>query len=178
MIINEITNQAFVDGQNLFLGTVHAPQPWKVDLCRFREYLYKRYKINKAFYFLGVYDEKLKALYRDIFEAGFKVVFRAHNSNSQSIKKGNVDTDIVFMMMRNFCEEKNSGKLYLVSGDGDYFKAVKHLLRKGKFGKMLFPARNKASSLYRQLSHNYFDYLDAPEIKSKIQQKRRLGLGS
>lgn len=110
MIIRDTINQAFVDGQNLFLGTTRAKEAWKIDLFRFREYLYKRYKISKAYYFLGVYDENFKALYRDIFEAGFKIVFRAHNSNSHSAKKGNVDTDVVFMMMRNFCEEKNSGK--------------------------------------------------------------------
>lgn len=157
----------------MFLGTVHAQEPWKVDLFRFREYLYKRYAVSKAFYFLGVYDENLKALYRDIFESGFKIVFRAHNSNFQSAKKGNVDTDVVFMMMRNFCEEKNSGKLYLVSGDGDYFKTVKHLLRKGKFGKMLFPSKKKASSLYRQLGSSYYDYLDEPSIMEKIRYNKK-----
>lgn len=164
-----MNNYAFVDGQNLNLGTKMSENPWKVDLFRFYKYLQKKYSVIKAYYFIGYMNEKLQALYDDIVEAGFELVFRAHDGYSISRKKGNVDTDVVFTMMRDFHEHiKDMGKIYLISGDGDYFKTIKYLHDKGKLGKVLFPARKKASHLYHIIGDGYYDYLDNPDIKPKI----------
>lgn len=161
-------NQAFIDGQNLILGTTMSRNPWRIDLCRFREYLRSKYGVTKAYYFIGYMDENLQDLYNAIQEAGYILVFRAHGGGAVSRKKGNVDTDVVFTMMRNFHEGADINKFFLVSGDGDYYRTVKYLLAKGKLGKVLFPAHHKASSLYRQIGGTYFDYLDYPDIKKKI----------
>jgi len=58
--------------------------------------------------------------------------------------------------------------LGFVSGDGDYKRLVDYLVKKGKFGKMLFPNKEFASSLYKSLGGEYFDYLESPSIKAKI----------
>ena len=166
-----MNNQAFIDGQNLTLGTTLSEKPWKIDLYRFRKYLQEKYNITKAYYFIGCISEDLYDLYDMIQEAGFILVFRAHGHDLVSHKKGNVDTDIVFSMMRDFHEHTDIDKFFLVSGDGDYYKVVKYLLKHGKLGKVLFPAHYKASSLYRQIGGTYFDYLDYPDIKKKIQLK-------
>ena len=167
-----MNNQAFIDGQNLTLGTTLSDNPWKIDLYRFRQYLKERYDVVKAYYFIGCLDENLQDLYDMIQEAGFVLIFRAHGGSLVSHKKGNVDTDVVFTMMKNFHEYTDVGKFFLVSGDGDYYKTVKYLLEKGKLGKVLFPTRRKASSLYRQnISGAYYDYLDYPDIKKKIELK-------
>ena len=164
-----MNNYAFVDGQNLNLGTKMSENPWKVDLYRFYKYLEKKYEVTKAYYFIGYINESLKALYDDIINAGFELVFRAHEDSSISKKKGNVDTDVVFTMMRDFHEHlEDVDKFYLVSGDGDYFKTVKYLYDNGKLGKVLFPARKKASHLYHKIGDGYYDYLDNPDIKPKI----------
>jgi len=164
-------NQAFIDGQNLYLGTTMGHEPWRVDLYRLREYLRRKYGVSKAYYFLGCIDANNQDLYDLVQDAGFILVFRAHNGCSTSNKKGNVDTDVVFTMMRNFHENAEIEKFYLVSGDGDYYKTIKYLHDKGKLGKVLFPARRKASSLYRQLDRSYFDYLDYPDIRRKVELK-------
>lgn len=161
-------NQAFIDGQNLFLGTTTSSNPWKVDLYRLREYLRKKYGVAKAYYFLGCMDTNRQDLYDLIQDAGFILVFRAHNENVASNKKGNVDTDIVFTMMRNFHENAEIDKFFLVSGDGDYYKTAKYLRDQGKLGKVLFPAQHKASSLCRQLGNAYYGYLDWPGVREKI----------
>ena len=169
-----MNNQAFVDGQNLMLGTTTSKSPWKVDLYRFRKYLYRKYSVTKAYYFIGCISDELQWLYDMIQDAGFILVFRAHYPDALSNKKGNVDTDIVFTMMKNFHENTNVDKFYLVSGDGDYYKTVKYLKEQGKLGKILFPARGKASSLYRQLGNGGdYDYLDNPGIRNKIELKNR-----
>lgn len=101
------------------------------------------------------------------------LVFRAHGDGLVSHKKGNVDTDVVFTIMKNFHENTEIDKIYLISGDGDYYKTVKYLLDNRKLGKVLFPARRKASSLYRQnIGGAYYDYLDYPDIKKKIQLEK------
>ena len=164
-----MNNQAFIDGQNLTLSTTLSDDSWKIDLYRFRRYLRERYNVTKAYYFIGCLDENLQDLYDMIQEAGFVLVFRAHGGSLVSHKKGNVDTDVVFTIMKNFHEYTDVDKFFLISGDGDYYKTVKYLLDQGKLGKVLFPARRKASSLYRQnISGAYYDYLDHPDIKQKI----------
>lgn len=166
-------NQAFIDGQNLTLGTTTSKHPWKVDLYRFREYLRKKYSVTKAYYFIGCINDELQSLYDAIQDAGFIIVFRAHYPDALSSKKGNVDTDIVFTMMKNFHECSGVNKFFLVSGDGDYYKTIKYLNEQGKLGKVLFPAHGKASSLYRQLGNSCYDFLDKREIREKIEFKSR-----
>ena len=163
-----MNNQAFIDGQNLYLGTTSKPNPWKINLYRFRNYLRQKYNVTKAYYFLGCVDESFQDLYDMIQDAGFILVFREHNPNAISEKKGNVDTDIVFKIMKHFHEYPEINKFYLVSGDGDYYKTVEYLASKDKLGKVLFPAHHKASSLYRRLGNQYYDYLDNQGIKNKI----------
>ena len=39
----EEKNLAFVDGQNLYMGTMKGVPSWKVDLTKFRSYLSEKY---------------------------------------------------------------------------------------------------------------------------------------
>jgi uncharacterized LabA/DUF88 family protein len=69
----------------------------------------------------------------------------------EGIKKGNVDTDIVFEIMKNYSDNLEMDKVVLVSGDGDYHKTVDYLIEKNKFKHILFPNGKFASSLYNKL---------------------------
>ncbi|MFA6999532.1 MAG: hypothetical protein WC241_00260 [Candidatus Paceibacterota bacterium] len=44
-------NIAFIDGQNLYLGT--KQDDWNVDLSKLRIYLKDKYKVKEAYYFFG-----------------------------------------------------------------------------------------------------------------------------
>jgi hypothetical protein len=168
-------NQAFIDGQNLFLGTTSDKNPWKVDLYRFREYLRKKYFVKTAYYFIGCKDRRFQELYDRILDADYKLIFRAHSNMLGSAKKGNVDTDIVFMTMKNFHETRSDEKFFLVSGDGDYYRMIKYLSKQNRLGKILFPSSRRASSLYRGLDGQYIDYLDKPQIRNKIRRNKNEG---
>jgi len=74
-------------------------------------------------------------------------------------KKGNIDADLVFEIMKNVADNKDFDKIILVSGDGDYKKVVDYLVVKNEFEKILFPNRKFASSLYKDLGTEFFDYL-------------------
>ncbi|MEZ4179964.1 MAG: NYN domain-containing protein [Candidatus Doudnabacteria bacterium] len=172
-------NLAYIDGQNLFMGTTkHEISPWKVDLEKFRVYLANKYKVKTAYYFLGWLNEDYQDLYTDIQEAGFVLVFREHNSAMLGNKKGNVDCDIIFSIMKKMYKKDDFDKVVLVSGDGDYKMLVDFLISENRFLKVLFPNKKYASSLYKKIGAEYFDQLENPSIKSKIMQKEKGSLGN
>ena len=159
-------NQAFVDGQNLYLGT--KLNGWSVDHIKFRTYLADKYNVNEAYYFLGFVSEEEQDLYGKLQKAGFILIFREHASALKSKKKGNVDCEIIFTVMKKLVEQEEFGRVLLVSGDGDYKQLVDFLIKKGKFEKILFPNKEFASSLYKKLGSEFYDYLESPDIKAKI----------
>lgn len=168
-----INNRAFIDGQNLRLGTTSAKPSWIIDLKRFRVFLAEKYKVQQAYYFMGAYDPENRDLYNALQNYGYVVVFREHASASLSHKKGNVDTDIVFEVMRELAEKEDFDKVVLVSGDGDYWRMVDYLIKKNQFEKLLVPNSTKLSSLYKKRTSDiYRAYLDEDTTKKKIAYKK------
>lgn len=163
----EPRNYAFVDGQNLYMNT--KSNGWKVDLARLRVYFREKYQVERAYYFIGTADENYRDLYRMIQEAGFVLVFRKHSLEMAGHKKGNVDTDIVFEVMRKLADQEDFDKVVLISGDGDYFKMVDYLINKNRLEKLLAPSYRSMSSLYKQyIDRAYYEFLDAAGTKKKI----------
>ena len=167
-------NLAFVDGQNLYLGTTTAKNKWAVGLAKFRIYLNRKYKVEKAYYFLGCVNDNYQNLYDEIQEAGFILKFREHNTVMLGKKKGNVDSDIIFFIMEKMYRREKFGKIILVSGDGDYKMLVDFLIKENKFEKILFPNKKFASSLYKEITRVYYDYLE--NIRYKIGKTKKGGL--
>lgn len=174
-------NIAFVDAQNLYFGTtkchVCAKElgvelkdmslsncscggAWEANLAKLRIYLKENYNVSEAYYVLGYLNEKNQELYNEIQKSGFIIVFKEHSELLKSKKKGNVDTDIVFEVMKNLLDNQNFDKILLVSGDGDYKKLVNYLISKNRFEKTLFPNKKFASSLYNEFGSERFDYLE------------------
>ena len=163
-------NIAYIDGQNLFMGTTRAENPWKVDLQRFRVYLEQQYQVDRAYYYLGYVQDGdvYQSLYEEIQSAGFILVFREHNSAMLGTKKGNVDSDIIFSVMKRLYRKEDFNKIILVSGDGDYKTMVDFLIEEGRFKKILFPDGKRASSLYKKITRQYFDDIGKEDIRKKI----------
>ena len=167
----KVSNIAFIDGQNLHLGTKESG--WAIDHARFRIYLHKKYNVTEAYYFLGFISANEKDLYDNLKNAGFVLSFKEHTSNLKGLKKGNVDSDIVFEIMRKLVDNEPFNKVFIVSGDGDYKKLVNFLVKKEKFGKMLFPNKEFASSLYKSLGTEFYDYLENEDVKTKISYRHK-----
>lgn len=174
-------NVAFIDAQNMHFGTTKCSEcatkqskelkdmklidctcglAWEVDLYKLRIYLKENYGISEAYYCLGYLQDKNTDLYKEIQKAGFIVLFKEHGQLAKSKKKGNVDTDIVFEIMKCLLENENSRKILLISGDGDYKKLVSYLIMRKQFSKILFPNKKFASSLYKEFGSEKFDYLE------------------
>lgn len=159
-------NYAFIDGQNLYLGTTKGGSSWRVDLKKLRIYLQDKYHVKKAYYFLGYITDGHQNIYDSIQESGFILKFREHSSNMLGKKKGNVDTDIVFEIMKNIYKDNTFNNIILVSGDGDYKKLVDFLIEEERFEKILFPNKKFASSLYKAITRAHYAYLE--DVKNKI----------
>jgi uncharacterized LabA/DUF88 family protein len=167
-----MANIAFIDGQNLHLGTFGTDgSGWKLDHKRFRTYLSDKYGVAEAYYFLGFVSDTEQDLYTNLQKSGYILEFREHSSVLKGKKKGNVDCDIVFSIMKRLVDN-DFDKIFLVSGDGDYIKIVDYLVKNNKFGKILFPNAEFASSLYNKLGGEFFDALDSPSIKAKIEYSK------
>jgi uncharacterized LabA/DUF88 family protein len=167
---NILNNIAYIDGQNLHMGTNQREPVWKVDLPKFRVYLKEKYHITKAYYYLGYVQNgtSFEKLYEEIQSAGFILVFREHNSAMKGLKKGNVDADIIFSLMKRVYKKEDFDKVVLVSGDGDYKMLVDFLIEEDRFEKVLFPKQRYASSLYNTLGEWYRADLSEPGTRSKI----------
>lgn len=160
-------NYAFIDGQNLYIN--NQQDLWSIDLYKFRTYLREKYKVTKAYYFLGVASDENQGLYELIQDAGFILVFRKHTSNMTGKKKGNVDTDIVYSIFSKLLDDKKLTGIVLVSGDGDYFKTVKYLVEHDLFVKLLAPNKHSISSLYRVFTPRFVAFFDEEDVRKKIE---------
>ena len=168
--MKEKKNQAFIDGQNLYLGTAnHRDGGWYIDYKKFRTFLFDRYDVREAYYYLGCVRETEQDLYTRLQLAGFVLKFREHSELMRTKKKGNVDSDIIFDVMRSYADGELDGKVILVSGDGDYKKMVKYLLKQDKLEHILFPNRIFASSLYNSIGTDHFSALDEADVRAKIE---------
>jgi len=169
-----VGNAAYIDGQNLYKATTKSEDPWKRDLKRFRVYLSDKYKVERAYYFMGVHEPENTDLYIQLQSFGYLLVFREHSANLKGGKKGNVDPDIVFQMMKDVYEG-DVDKVILVSGDGNYKRTVDHLMKMGRFEKILLPCKRYASSLYKRMGHEWYAYIDTPDMRSKLEYKKERG---
>ena len=163
-------NIAYIDGQNLYMGTKSALPSWEVDLVRFRRYLAEKYHVADAYYFLGYVQNENEELYDMIQKAGFILKFREHTAAMQGTKKGNVDSDIIFLAMKKLYRGEQFDRVVLVSGDGDYMQLVEFLIEEKRFEKILFPNKKYASSLYKKISRQYFVHLEDVDVQRKIKR--------
>lgn len=166
--MNTTGNFAYIDNQNLYMATKCAPEPWRVDMRRLRVYLHEKYNVIRAYLFMGAFEYRLQDRYMRYQDAGYIVVFREHGESLKGNKKGNVDVDVVFEMMRDNFTSAQMERAILVSGDGDYYRTIKYLRDMGKLEKVLLPSHKNASSLYKELSDEYRVYLDSNSIRQKL----------
>ena len=119
---------------------------------------------------MGAFELSHQEMYSRFNDYGYALVFREHSESLKGKKKGNVDVDVVFEMMRDSFTNVQMRKIILVSGDGDYFRTVSYLVKIDKFAKVILPSHKGASSLYKQLSDHYRVYLDSESMKRKMKK--------
>ncbi len=163
------TVYAFIDSQNLNLGTQNLG--WNLDFGKFYRYLKDKYKVEKAYLFIGHIAGNEK-LYTYLQECGYILVFKPtleFKKEGKVLTKGNVDAELVLHAMHTI-EEYSSA--IIVSGDGDFYCLIEYLAAKNKLKKIIVPS-NKYSSLIRKFANKV---LQVSLIKSKVENKRKRGI--
>ncbi len=161
------TIYAFIDSQNLNLSIRNLS--WTLDFLRFRIYLHDKYKVKKAFLFIG-YMEENKDLYSFLQKAGYTIIFKPTQSLPDDKVKGNVDAELVLHTMIEFPHYDGA---VIVTGDGDFFCLVEYLEKQGKLKNLIIPNRYKYSSLLRPFSKKTI-FMNS--LKRKLEYKKREAL--
>lgn len=135
-------NIAYIDGANLdrALGTLG----WKLDYCKFRVWLKDKYKIKRAYIFVG-FIPKHTRLYAYLRQCGFSLKFK-EVVYREGIPKGNCDTNLVLQAIDDAFENRLD-KALLVSSDGDYAPLVLKLTQRFQFLAILSPAPAQRCSI-------------------------------
>lgn len=170
-------NYAFIDSQNLYLGV--QSEGWVLDYAKFRLYLKNKYKIEKAFIFIGKID-KNEDLYKSLRVNGYELIFKPtvrYYDNGKETSKGNVDAELVLHSAS--IEYNNYEKAIIVSGDGDFACLVDYLISKEKLLYILTPNR-KYSSLLRRYdkyikrvdnARDSLEYKKIKKIRTSVRSK-------
>ena len=161
-MIHKESNYAFIDSQNLNLSI--RSQSWILDFGKFRRYLKDKYKITKAFLFIG-YVAQNQSLYTSLQKDGYILIFKPTLELPNGRVKGNVDAELVLHTMIEF---QNYNKAIIVTGDGDFYCLIEYLTKQNKLLKLMIPNRYQFSSLFRKLQ-SYIVFMN--ELKNKLNYK-------
>lgn len=140
-----LEHYAFIDCQNVYQELKRVG--WVIDWKKFRIYLTDKYRVKKAFIFIGFIEEN-KKFYNFLKRSGYELVFKPTVVSRENEIKGNCDAELVLHSMIEF---ENYRKAVIISGDGDFACLVEYLHKKDKLKKLLVPSRVNFSSLLRRV---------------------------
>ncbi|MBI3380172.1 NYN domain-containing protein [Candidatus Gottesmanbacteria bacterium] len=164
---------AFIDSQNLNLGTnkdifrgkKKIYSGWRLDFKRFRQYLSDKFRVRKAFLFIGFIPQNRK-LYNHLRSSGYDLVFKPTVKDNQGKPKGNVDAELVLHTAA--LQYSNYDKAVIVSGDGDFYCLHEYLERKNKLLRIIIPNEKSESSLLRPFQqYKTFLFFDKEKLEFK-----------
>jgi uncharacterized LabA/DUF88 family protein len=160
----------FVDGANFFymqkrdLGHFLDPKKLLTYIKQFGD-------ISDAYYYIGqdalpeaaqqVYLDALPRMGYSVVTKPIKTIFDPETGATR--KKANLDIEIVLDMFNTI---DNYDMAILVSGDGDFERAMQLLKSRGKQFKVMSTARFVASELRKVAGMHYIDFTDiADQLK-------------
>lgn len=147
---------------------------WPLDYGKFRKFLSDKYHVNKAYLFVG-YLPQNQAMYTNLQQKGYILVFKPVLTLKDGTTKGNCDADLV---LRAMVEYPNYDKAVVVAGDGDYYSLVDYLKTQNKLEQVLIPNEFRYSALLKKINDEHLKYTSfISRLKNKLQysqQSRRL----
>lgn len=170
---------AFIDSQNLNLSVQNdimnsasggelIYKGWKLDFKRFLVYLKDKYKVVKAFLFIGFVAGN-ESLYKALQEYGYILIFKPtldFAKGKERVIKGNVDAELVLHTM---IEIPNYSKAIIISGDGDYYCLIEYLEKQNRLLHVFIPNKYSYSSLLRKYS-KYLIYVS--DLREKLEYRK------
>jgi uncharacterized LabA/DUF88 family protein len=140
-------------------------QGWNLDFEKFFIYLQDKFKIKKAFLFIG-YIKENERMYRALRAYGYSIIFKpAVKFNKKSIK-GNVDAELVLHSAK--IQYKKYKKAVIVTGDGDFYCLMEDMVKERRLRALIIPNRKFQSNLLKSFE-GYKFFLD--KEKSKLEKR-------
>ncbi len=159
----------FVDGSNFYY--TQKKIGWDVDSERLLDYCKEYGEITEAIYYTGVSNEGNQRKFHDwLAYNGYSLVTKpvktiTDYATGQTTQKANLDIEIVLDMF-NMIDRYDMA--ILISGDGDFERALQQLKSRGKEVKVISSRGCVASELVHATGINYIDLLT---IKETVERK-------
>lgn len=167
----EEINVAYIDGANLHKGMNSLG--WKLDYARFRVWLREKYKVGRAYIFLGLISS-YGNLYKYLQESGFILVYKEVVYDDSGKPKGNCDADLVLHTVVDVYENKFE-KAIIVASDGDYASLLKFLKSRNKVETILSPRNADKCSILLKRTDVKISYLDDQRSILEVQKEKAPG---
>jgi uncharacterized LabA/DUF88 family protein len=167
-ILKSANNYAYIDAQNVNLSIQN--QGRKLDWRRLFVYLKERYKVQKAYMFIGFMpaNQEMYNFFQTIwYTLIFKPVLELEGKT-----KGNVDAELVLQAMIDLNEYDQA---VVVSGDGDFGCLVEYLYARSKLARLIVPNLHQYSIFLKKTAKERIDSLS--NLKKKLGFFVRRGQG-
>lgn len=158
-------NYAFIDSQNLNLGIESLG--WKLDYRKFRIYLRDKYRVEKAYLFIG-YIQANQDLYSSLQTMGYVLVFKPTLPDKEGNIKGNIDADLVLQTMVDY---KKYDKAVIITSDGDFYSLVKYLYNNKKLEQVISPYIKTCSTLLKKTAKEKIVFMQ--NLRKKLVYKKK-----
>lgn len=160
---------SFIDSQNLNLGTrkdiyrgnKKVYTGWQLDFKKFRQYLLDKFRVKKAFLFIG-YIKQNEKLYRQLKSFGYELIFKPTTKDGFGKPKGNIDAELVLHCA--VIQYQKYDKAVIVSGDGDFYCLHEYLDKNKKLLRIIIPNSKSESSLLKKFQ-SYKTFLEHEKEK-------------
>jgi len=172
----------FVDGANMFY-TQKKGLGWFFDPAKLLKTLKGDDELADAFWYMGVKsapETRDENFLRFLAYAGYtvrtkhlKTIF--DSETGETIQKANLDIEIVMDM---FNTVDNYNKAILLSGDGDFERALELLRSRGKRICVVSTQNWIASELRMAVGSHYIDLQDLRSLIERTERPRELGNGT
>ena len=159
----------FLDGANCFY--TQKKMGWNIDAKKLLDYCKEYGEVVEATYYTGAAVDSSQKKYHDkIAYIGYSLVTKPvktmhDQATGQTILKANLDIEIVLDMF-NMVERYDMA--ILVSGDGDFERALQQLKSRGKEVKVISTRGCVAAELVYAMGINYIDLLS---IRETVERK-------
>lgn len=150
----------FLDGANCFF--TQKQMGWNIDAEKLLDYCKGFGEITEALYYSGASTESSQQKYLDkLAYIGYSLVTKPikriyDHASGRTVFKANLDVEIVLDMF-NMIDRYDMA--ILISGDGDFERALQLLKSRGKEVKVISTRGSVATELVHATGINYIDFL-------------------
>lgn len=165
----------FLDGANCFY--TQKKMGWNIDAEKLLDYCKEYGEVVEATYYTGVSAESNQKKYHDkLAYIGYSLVTKPvktmyDQATGKSVQKANLDVEIVLDMF-NMIDRYDMA--ILISGDGDFERALQLLKSRGKEIKVISTRGAVATELVHTAGINYIDFLSIREAIERNHQSCNL----